>query len=458
MTVMTYLRSSLPPSFRFGLGAGLLLCTMATASAEVRLPAIISAHMVLQQKKAVPLWGWAEPGEEITITIAGQKKTTVTPPSGKWMLRLNSIRSGGPYILQVKGRNELNIQDVLVGEVWLGSGQSNMAQPAQEARDFTTTKAESDQPQIRMFKVEFGGATNALSDCTGTWKVCSPETIGRFSAVLYFFGRELHTSLNVPMGLINSSVGATAIESWIPPAAQHARPGDGRGDLFNGKIAPLIPYSIAGTIWYQGEANAKSVEQARLYRDQLPMLIKEWRAHWGDAFPFAWAQLPNYKERAEGWCLVREGQLKSLTLPKTGMAITVDIGDAGNIHPKNKQETARRLSLWALGTVYGKKVPSTSGPLPTSQKFRTDEVVLSFSHTDSGLIAKGGELKGFTIAGNDRQWLPAQAKLKGNKVIASNPAVKNPIAVRYAWQDNPDCNMFNGAGLPASPFRTDDWK
>ena len=311
---------------------------------------------------------------------------------------------------------------------------------------------------IRMFKVESGGATNALTDCKGTWKVCSPETIGRYSAVLYFFGRQLHNTLGVPMGLINSSVGATAIESWIPPEAQQGRPGDGKGDLFNGKIAPLTPYPIAGAIWYQGEANAREVEHAREYKTQLPLLINSWRAQWGNTFPFAWAQLPNYKERAEGWCLVREGQLKTLNLPKTGMAITVDIGDAGNIHPKNKQETGRRLSLWALGTVYGEKVPATSGPIPTSQKFHSEEVVLSFSHTDGGLVAKDGNLKGFTIAGEDRQWQTAQAKIRGGKVIVSNPAVKNPVAVRYAWQDNPDCNLFNGAGLPASPFRTDDWK
>lgn len=428
------------------------------ALSEVRLPAIISDHMVLQQGKAAPIWGWADPGEEVSVSIAGRTKTTHADSSGNWSIKLKSLRPGGPHQLLVKGKNEILINDVLVGEVWLGSGQSNMAQPAQEARDFATTKADSEQPRIRMFKVESGGATNILSDCTGSWKVCSPETIGRFSAVLYFFGRQLHDTLKVPMGLINSSVGGTTVESWIPPEAQNATPGDGRGDLFNGKIAPLIPYSIAGAIWYQGEANARTVESARVYHERFPLLIQHWRKHWGETFPFAWVQLPNYKERAEGWCLVREGQLKTLNLPKTGMAITVDIGQSGNIHPKNKQETARRLSLWALRTVYGKKVPSISGPLPTSQKFRSDQVVLSFNHTDGGLIAKDGDLKGFLIAGSDHQWLPAQAKLKGKQVIVSNPAVKNPVAVRYAWQDDPDCNLYNGAGLPASPFRTDDWK
>ena len=430
--------------------------TVLPARADVKLPAIISDHMVLQQGKAAPLWGWADPGEEVSVSIAGQTKTTRAGDTGKWSIKLKSLSAGGPHQLVVKGKNEILISDVLVGEVWLGSGQSNMAQPAQEARDFATTKAESDQPHIRMFKVESRGSTKAQADCTGAWKVCSPETIGRFSAVLYFFGRQLHDTLKVPLGLINSSVGGTQIELWISPEAQKDERRE--GELFNGKIAPLIPYTIAGAIWYQGEANAKSPEQARLYRDQLPTLIKDWRTRWGYDFPFAWAQLPNFTGRAEGWCLVREGQLKSLAVPTTGMAITVDIGDAGNIHPKNKQETARRLSLWALGTVYGKKVPTTSGPLPTSQKFRSDEVVLSFSHADSGLVAKNGDLKGFIIAGSDHQWLPAQAKIKGKQVIVSNSAVKNPVAVRYGWQDDPDCNLYNGAGLPASPFRTDDWK
>ena len=426
------------------------------ALADVKLPAIISDHMVLQQGKAAPIWGWADPGEKISVSIAGRTKTTRADSEGKWSLKLKSLPAGGPHTLSVKGKNEIVVQDVLVGEVWLGSGQSNMAQPAQEARDFETTKAESDQPRIRMFKVESGGTSTPQTNCIGTWKVCSPETIGRFSAVLYFFGRELHKSLNVPMGLINSSVGGTQIELWISPEAQKSEHRE--GELFNGKIAPLIPYSIAGAIWYQGEANAKSPEQARLYGNQLPTLVKDWRARWGYDFPFAWVQLPNFTGRAEGWCLVREGQLESIGLPRTGMAITVDIGEAGNIHPKNKQETARRLSLWALGTVYGKKLPSISGPLPTSQKFRTDDVVLSFSHADGGLIAKDGELKGFIIAGSDHQWLPAQAKIIGKQVIVSNPTVKNPVAVRYGWQDNPDCNLYNGAGLPASPFRTDDWK
>jgi sialate O-acetylesterase len=443
-------------SLALTIGVLLALCPAARTLAAVRLPALFSEHMVLQQGKPAPVWGWAEPGEAVTVSIAGQTKTTRAAATGKWLVKLSPIAGGGPYSLHVKGQNDLTVEDVLVGEVWLGSGQSNMAHPAAEARDFESTKAAADLPALRMFKVESKGATNAQDDCVGSWKVCSAETVGRFSAVLFFFGRELHQSLGVPVGLINSSVGATAIESWISPKAQKAAHGE--GELFNGKIAPLIPYALAGAIWYQGEANARSVEQARNYHTQLVTLVKDWRARWGYPFPFAWAQLPNFSGRTEAWCLVREGQLQALELPRSGMAITVDIGDSGNIHPKNKQETGRRLSLWALGTVYGKPVPATSGPLPAGQRYHAHEVVLKFTHTEGGLTAPGGALKGFTIAGDDRQWQPAQARIVGDTVVVANPAVTKPVAVRYAWQDNPDCNLFNGAGLPASPFRTDQWQ
>ena len=445
------------PLQRLGLALGFLLalCPAAKTVADVKLPALFSEHMVLQEGKPAPVWGWADPGEEVVVSIAGQTKTTRAAKTGKWLVKLAPIPSGGPFTLHVKGKNDLAVEDVLVGEVWLGSGQSNMAHPAAEARDFEGTKAAADLPAIRMFKVESKGATNAQDDCVGSWKVCSADTVGRFSAVLFFFGRELHKSLGVPVGLINSSVGATAIESWISPEAQKAKHGE--GELFNGKIAPLIPYALGGAIWYQGEANARSPEQARKYHTQLVRLVKDWRARWGYPFPFAWAQLPNFSGRAEAWCLVREGQLQALELPRTGMAITVDIGDSGNIHPKNKQETGRRLSLWALGTVYGRPVTATSGPLPAGRQFRAHEVVLKFTHTEGGLLAQGGELKGFTIAGKDRQWQPAQARIVGETIIVSHPAIAQPAAVRYAWQDNPDCNLYNGAGLPASPFRTDDW-
>jgi sialate O-acetylesterase len=317
------------------------------------------------------------------------------------------------------------------------------------------------------------------------------------------------------VGLINSSVGGTPIESWIAPEAQRgapelksyfaaaeranaafdaeaakagyekelarwtaaakqaraenkpvprkpqdpvalrARKGN-LGGLFNGKIAPLIPYAIRGALWYQGEANS-TPEKAPHYGAQLSLLVRDWRGRWGSEFPFAWVQLPNYGGAGRNWPTVREGMLKTLALPGTGMAITIDIGDERDIHPKNKQDVGCRLALWALGEVYGKKVAATSGPLPAGHQVRGGEVVLSFKHTDGGLAAKGGDLKGFTIAGADKQWKPAQARIDGAQVVVSSAEVKQPVAVRYAWENWPACNLFNGAGLPASPFRTDDW-
>ena len=438
--------------------ACLAALTGANALAEVRLPAIFSTHMVLQAGKSVPVWGWADPGEKVSVSVAGKTQHATADAQGRWRVKFSGLKAGGPFTLAVHGKNEVVVDDVLVGEVWLGSGQSNMAQPAREARDFATTQAEANAPEIRMFKVESKGATNAQSDCAGTWQVCNPETVGRFSAVLYFFGKELHAKLGGPVGLINSSVGATAIESWISPAGQPAQPGDGKGDLYNGKIAPLVPYGLRGIIWYQGEANAHSAEQARRYHGQMVALVRDWRAHWEAELPFGWVQLPNYHERGEAWCLVREGQLQALELPRTGMAITVDLGDAGNIHPKNKQGMAARLALWALGTVYDRKVPATSGPLPAKTEFRRGTAVVKFQHADGGLAAREGELRGFQIAAADQMFQPATARIQGQTVIVSSPAVTQPAAVRYAWQDNPEANLVNGAGLPATPFRTDNWQ
>ena len=230
----------------------------------------------------------------------------------------------------------------------------------------------------------------------------------------------------------------------------------GPGGLFLGKIAPLIPFAMRGVVWYQGEANSQP-GKGYLYRYQLPLLVSDWRQRWGEELPFAWVQLPNYQRDGEDWMLVREAMLKTLRLPRTGMAITVDIGESKDIHPKNKQDVGRRLARWALGDVYGHKETATSGPLPAGHEVHGADIVLSFTHCDGGLQAKGGELTGFVIAGADRQWKPATARIEGDQVIVSHPDVKQPVAVRYAWETNPTCNLFNGHGLPASPFRTDDW-
>lgn len=497
----------------------LLIPVLAIGAADLKPAAIFSDHMVFQRDKSVPVWGRAEPGEEITVEFAGQKKTAKADADGKWVVRLDPMpASAEGRKLTIRGSigdRESGIEDVVVGEVWLGSGQSNMAMSVGRARDFEAEKAAADLPLIRMFKEESAAATEPQADGKGQWAVCSPETVGGFSATLYFMGRELHRALNVPVGLINSSVGGTPIEQWVAEEAQDGvaelkaaaaaqakadaefdtakakagyekaverwkeqaaaakaagkaiprRPRDpvalrerkgGRGGLFNGKIAPLIPYAIRGAVWYQGEANSHP-GKGPLYQYQLPLLVTDWRARRGEEFPFAWVQLPNFGREGEDWMLVREAMLKTLRLPKTGMAITIDIGETKDIHPKNKQDVGKRLALWALGTVYGQKVPATSGPLPEGHTVRGSEIVVSFAHCEGGLQAKGGELKGFAIAGEDRQWKPARAKIEGDKVIVSCPEVPRPVAVRYAWATDPECNLYNGAGLPASPFRTDDW-
>ena len=493
----------------------LALCILSPAAfADVKLPAIFSDHLVLQREVSVPVWGTADPGEEVSVTIAGQTQASKGDADGKWSVKLSKLAAGEAQTLTVKGKNTVVVNDVLVGEVWLGSGQSNMALTVNRALDFEKEKEAANLPQIRMFTVKSGAAKTAQADCAGSWVVCSSESVGAFSAALYFCGREIHKTLGVPVGLINSSVGGTPIESWISAEAQQASPElkpyleagskvdqrfdpekakavyekqlaewkeaaqkakvDGQpvpvaprdpvalrerkgnvGGLFNGKIAPLIPFAVRGVLWYQGEANS-TPGKAEYYQYQLPLLVKDWRARWGAELPFAWAQLPNFEAPGRDWPTIREAMLKTLSLPKTGMGINIDIGEAKNIHPQNKQEAGRRLAQWALGAVYGKPV-ATSGPLPAGHELRDHEIVLKFTHADGGLMAKDGELRGFVVAGDDKQWKPARARIDGDRVIVSCSDVPQPRAARYAWENNPSCNLYNVAGLPASPFRTDDW-
>ena len=492
------------------------------ATADVTLPSIFSNHMVLQQDVAVPVWGRAEPGEEVKVSIAGKTAAAKADGSGKWMVTLDHPTATGPVTMTVQGKNTISIDDVLIGEVWLGAGQSNMQMNVGSANNARHEINSAKSPQIRMFTVERKTAVEPQEDCGGKWVVCSPETAIHFSATAYFFGRELHQTLNVPVGLINASWGGTTIEAWTSMDAQKdepelapifenwkqkvSQPYDEKmamaryekqmvfwgnqaekakaagkqppqkpktpiaprlepnhpANLFNGMIAPVIHYAIRGAIWYQGESNSMN-NGPHLYETQLPMLVKDWRQRWNQGdFPFLWVQLPNFKKRNDdpgavsNWASMREVFLKQLLIPNTGMAICIDVGDEGNIHPKNKQTVGRRLALWARARVYHEEIPY-SGPLPAGHEINGGEVTISFTHTDGGLKAKGGELKGFAIAGNDKKWIWASARIDGDKVIVSSPEVAGPAAVRYAWGDNPECNLINHAGLPASPFRTDDW-
>lgn len=488
--------SSLPrlnPFFALALAAVWALSGLASALAAQQNPEhpflhpLFSDHLVLQRGTKAPVWGWATPGVTITVSFADQKKTVVVPPDGKWMVRLNPLRaSAEPRTLVVSSSdgNCATIQDVLVGDVWLCSGQSNMEMGIGNC-NVPDQIAQADYPQIRLITVPKHIAAQPVDTFPARWQHCSPASVaqggwGGFSAAGYFFGRELYRQLNIPIGLIHSSWGGTIAEAWT--SAESLSP---LGDfnerlakvgtianvsdkpnpnvvtvLYNGMIAPLLPFAIKGAIWYQGESNA---DRANQYRRLLPAMIQDWRSHFGvGAFPFYIVQLANFQAVAEqprdnAWAELREAQaLTAKKVPHSGLAVAIDIGDAKDIHPKNKAEVGRRLALWALAKDYGKKV-ECSGPWYKSMKLRGDSIRLSFDHIDGGLVARGGELKGFAIAGEDHKFVWANAVIEKNQIVVSSPAVAKPVAVRYAWDINPVCNLFNQSGLPAVPFRTDDW-
>lgn len=436
--------------------------------------------MVLQAGKEIPVWGWAEPGETVQVEFAGQTKTVAADSSKHWKVTLDSVpASSKPWKLVIRssdGSQALVIEDVLIGEVWLCSGQSNMALTLKQTEGAADEMAAADFPQIRLFLCQGAPALTPQEDCKGRWMVCSSRTSGRFSAVAYYFGSELHQKLGSPVGLIQSALGGSPIESWISAEAQQSSPelkpflelvernvvGQGNAGnisyekrlpayLFNAQIAPLIPYAIRGCIWYQGEANTEPWK-ARFYKDQLPLLIQDWRTRRGDEFPFAWVQLPNYEAGGKDWPMVRDAMRVSLKVPKTGMVVTLDLGEPDNLHPKRKKEVGQRLSFWALHDVYGKADVVPSGPMVSSWTVQGSDVVVSFRHADGGLVAQGGELNGFEIRAEGHEWRPAVALISGSDVIVSNSEISAPVAVRYAWANNPPCTLFNVAGLPASPF------
>ncbi len=496
----------------------LLLVSTCASFADVRLPAVISDNMVLQRDRKAPVWGWAEPGEEVMVSVSwrSMKWAVKADGNGKWKFEMKSPKAGGPYEMTLSGKNTITIKNILVGEVWVCSGQSNMAMSVGSSANAELEIAVSHYPNIRLFTVERKATEQPQSDCVGSWTSCSPETIRNFSAVAYYFGRELHKKLDVPVGLIHTSWGGTPAEAWTrreilekdtdfapilkryadavarypqakieheqkvaqwkevvkqaraegkePPRQPRAPLGPGHhhspGGLYNAMIAPLIPYGIQGAIWYQGEAN---VSRAYQYRKLFPAMIKNWRSDWGQGnFPFLFVQLPNFRavnpEPADSALAeLREAQLMTLALPNTGMAVIIDIGEADDIHPKNKQDVGKRLALWALAGSYGKKLVY-SGPIYKSMKVEVDKIILNFGHVGSRLVAGGGRaLKGFAIAGADRKFVWADAKIVGDGVVVGCDEVSEPVAVRYAWADNPVCNLYNKEDLPASPFRTDDW-
>jgi sialate O-acetylesterase len=478
---------------------GLLFLLTFSAFAAVKPHALFTDGMVLQREIAVPIWGTADTGEKITIEFNGQTVST-TAADGKWIVRLKPLKAGGPFTLKI---NDLTLKNVLVGDVWICSGQSNMEWPMRRTENADTEIANANFPMIRLFSVPRTEINAPQTDIKSSWQECTPANIADFSAVGYFFARDLQKNLNVPIGLIDNAVGGSPAESWTQtellngdaeykqfhanyPAAMEryaqavekhkeavekakaagTKPPNAPGrpwmpsGLYNGMLVPLMPYAIKGAIWYQGESNAGRAYQ---YRRLFPTMIQNWRERWGQGdFPFLFVQLaafgPNTPKIGDSdWAELREAQTLTLTAsPKSGMASAIDVGTYDDIHPKMKQPVGARLALAARAVAYNQKLVF-AGPMYAGMKADGNKIALKFNHVGSGLEAKGGELKGFMIAGEDKIWREAKAEIKGKQVIVSSPEVTKPVAVRYAWAKYPTVNFYNKEGLPANPFRTDEW-
>ncbi len=459
-----------------------LLLFAGVAVAELKLPSIFGDHMVLQRERPVAVWGWDEAGEEVTVTLDGKSVKTTADSQGRWQVTLPAHAAGGPFTLTIEGSQTKKLTDVLIGEVWLCSGQSNMEWPVSRSLNAKEEIATANHPQIRHIKIPHTPKTTPQDNVESSgWQVCSPTTVASFTAVGYFYGRNLQQQLDCPVGLIGSNWGGTRIEPWTPPVGFQSVPAlkeitdklneyptkRANGSinhqtplaLYNGMIHPLLPYSIRGAIWYQGESNNG---EGMLYYEKMKALIAGWRSVWNQPdMPFYFVQLAPFRYgRRDPELLpgIWEAQLKSLTVPHTGMAVTVDIGNVKDIHPKNKQEVGRRLALWALAKTYHKPIAVYSGPLYRSMKVEGNRIRISFDHAGSGLVSRDGKpLSWFTIAGEDKKFVEAQAEIDGESVVVSSPQVSKPVAVRFGWHDKAEPNLSNKEGLPASPFRTDQW-
>lgn len=515
---MNHIPMSMRNTFLTLLASALFASSAATARADVKLPAIFSDHMVLQQGVELPVWGSAAAGEKVSVTFADKTVSAQADADGKWALKFPPLMpSTQPATFVVRGNNTITVGDVLVGQVWFSSGQSNMAMEVKAADNADAQIAAANFPAVRWFMIEAVNSEKPLSDTNGKWITCSPATAGDFSATAYFFARDLHNLIKEPVGMVHAAWGGSLVEWWMSAGALAAtpeakpildswtkvmadwpqrkikyekqledwqkaaeilkksgskepkKPDPGPwhpgslfqpSNLYNGMVAPVIPYAIRGVIWYQGESNSDKPYQ---YRALMPAMIRDWRSAWAEGdFPFLIVQLPNFmaaktEPGESNWALLREAQaMTAATVPATSIVTTIDIGQADNIHPKNKLEVGRRLALAALARVYKQDV-EWSGPVFRSMEIDGNAIHVSFTHA-AGLKAKEGAIAGFAIAGEDRHFVWADARIDKDTVILSSPGVAKPIAVRYAWADNPDCNLVNGAGLPATPFRTDDWR
>jgi len=492
----------------------LLLGSGGSALAELKLPAIFSDNAVLQQGREIPIWGWCDTGETVTVEFRGKSYLT-TSQNGRWLIKLPNQRPGLPEKLIVRGHSQaLTRTNILVGEVWVCSGQSNMEWPMSRSDNPQADIDAAGNKLLRLFTVAKSMVPAPADDVNGRWELCNPKTVAGFSAVAFYFGVDLLKARNVPVGLINTSWGGSPAEVWIreevlaadpdfkrsildtypekkrqfdqsvatwekeaaEARAQGKQPARGRpwGDwmpagLYNAMIYPIIPYAIAGAIWYQGESNAS---RAHEYGRLFPTLIQNWRSDWGQGdFPFLAVQLAPWdknkkrsieeitaKPEESDWAELREAQfLATRALPKVGLAVITDVGDKDDIHPTKKRPVGARLALAARALAYRERI-TYSGPTFRKLRLSKGRAILSFDHVGDGLQVRGKSLTGFQICGTNREWRWADARVDGRRVIVTHPEVPQPIAVRYGWLDNPVVNLFNVDGLPASPFRTDNFQ
>ncbi len=472
------MRVSLHNVFSCLIGMLAVVLSVPTAAA-IKLPSIIGDSMVLQRDEPVAVWGWDDPGTDVTVSIGENKATGEADDTGKWCVQLSAMEAGGPHTMTVAGTDTVTIEDVLVGEVWLCSGQSNMEWTVSNSNNAEEEIAAANHPRIRHIKIPHVPMDSPQSDVPSSgWQVCSPQTVGSFTACGYFMGRYLQDELDVPIGLIGSNWGGTRIEPWTPPVGFQqvaalkdiadnldnypSKKDNGQINhqsplaLYNGMIAPLVPYTIRGAIWYQGESNNG---EGMLYHEKMKALIAGWRAIWGkEDLPFYYVQLAPYRYGGDPTRLpgIWEAQLATLAVPHTGMAVTVDIGNTTNIHPRNKQDVGKRLALWALAKLYGEQDLVYSGPLYKSMTIDGDTIRIAFDHVGGGLVSRDGKpLSWFTIAGEDKNFVEAKAEIDGDEVVVSADGVAAPVAVRLGWHQEAEPNLSNKEGLPASPFRTD---
>ncbi len=444
-------------------------------NAEIRLPAIIGSHMVLQQKSDVKIWGWCDPSEKIKINTSWDTATynTTGNSDGKWMLSIKTLAAGGPYIVTVNGSNKIILEDVLVGEVWACSGQSNMEMSySWGIKEYTQDAENATNKNIRLFHIPRLTAEYPQDDTKGQWIVCNPEEMKKFSMAGYFFGQKLQETLSVPVGLIEAAWGGTPAEVWTPKdaiesnsmvkkVADSLKPipwGPIRvASIYNAMIYPLINYNIAGVIWYQGEAN---VGNASTYEPLFSTMITSWRKAWQKDFPFYFVQIApfaGYGKNISG-ALLQEAQTKTIALPGTGIVVINDlVTDVNDIHPKNKKDVGLRLANYALAKTYGKKDISYKSPAYKNMQIEKGKIRINFENTGGGLVTKNGSPSDFYISGENKIFIPATAKIEGNSILVFNKQIKEPVAVRYGFTNSAMPNLFSKEGLPANTFRTDDW-